>query len=269
MTLFAPTRVGDVDLGIAGRTALVCASTAGLGRATAEALAAEGVNVVISGRRGELAREIAGALPGAQAVPCDITADGAAEFLVEEARRLSGADIDILVLNGPGPKPAAAANISAEDTRAAVETLLVFQQRLVQAVLPGMRRRGWGRIVAIGSYSIVEPLANLALSNIGRSALAAYLKTLATEVGPDGVTVNMVLPGRIDTDRIRALDAAQAGRDGRSVADVAAASAASVPLRRYGTPAEFGAVTAFLCSEQAAYMTGSAVRCDGGVVHHL
>jgi 3-oxoacyl-[acyl-carrier protein] reductase len=252
-----------MDLGLRGRTALVCASTAGLGRATAEALAAEGARVVISGRRAELAAEIAAALPGAEAVPCDVTDPGAATRLAAEATAKLGLPIDIAVLNGPGPKPGAAEDISADDMRAAVESLLVFQQQLVAAVLPGMRERRFGRIVAIGSTSVVEPIAGLALSSIGRSALAAYLKTLANEVAADGVTVNLVLPGRIDTDRVRQLDAAMGGPDR------AARQAAAIPAGRYGDTEEFGAVAAFLCGRQAGYVTGSAIRVDGGLTHGL
>lgn len=258
-----------MDLGLRGRTALVCSSTAGLGRATAEALGAEGVRVVISGRRRELAEQIAAALPGAEAVPCDVTEKGAAVELADAAKRAMGAELDIVVLNGPGPKPATASEIDADDVRAAVETLLVFHQELVAAVLPGMRERGWGRILAIGSGGVAEPIPSLALSNIGRAALAGYLKSLATEVAGDGVTVNMLLPGRMDTDRVRSLDATAAERQQRDVAEVAAAAAASIPARRYGTPEEFGAVAAFLCSQQAGYVTGTATRCDGGAVHHL
>lgn len=258
-----------MDLGLRGRTALVCASTGGLGRATAEALAAEGARVVISGRRGELAEQIAASLPDAVAVPCDVTAPGAAEDLANAARAALGAELDIAVLNGPGPKPAAATEIDADDLRSAVESLLVFQQSLVAQVLPGMRDRGWGRILSIGSSGVLEPIVGLVLSNVGRSALAAYLKSLATQVAGDGVTVNMLLPGRIDTDRVQSLDAARAEREKRAPAEVAAAAAASIPAGRYGTPAEFGAVAAFLCSETAGYVTGSAVRCDGGMLHHL
>jgi len=258
-----------VDLGLRGRTALVCASTAGLGRATAEALAAEGARVVISGRRADKAREIASALPGAEAVECDVTGDGAAARLVAESQEALGAELDIVVLNGPGPKPGGATAVGTGDLRAAVESLVLFQQELTAAVLPGMRERGWGRILSIGSSGVVEPISGLVLSNVGRSALAAYLKTLATEVAGDGVTVNMLLPGRIETDRVRSLDAGRAEREGRAVAEIAAEAAASIPARRYGTPEEFGAVGAFLCSEQAGYVTGTAVRCDGGMVHRL
>jgi 3-oxoacyl-[acyl-carrier protein] reductase len=258
-----------MDLGLRGRTAVVCASTGGLGRATAEALAAEGARVVVSGRRRDHAEEIAAGLPGAMAVPCDLTVAGAAESFVADCRSALGTDPDIMVLNGPGPRPGAASEVGPGDLRTALESLLLVQQELVAQVLPGMRERRWGRILAVGSSGVLEPIPGLALSNIGRSALAAYLKSLATVVAADGVTVNMVVPGRIDTDRVRSLDAARAQREGRDPGDVAAESAAAIPAGRYGTPAEFGAVAAFLCSDPARYVTGSAVRCDGGMVHHL
>lgn len=252
-----------MDLGLRGRTALVCASTAGLGLATAKALAQEGVRVVVSGRRGQVADDIAAALPGAEAVAVDIAESGAAAHLAEAAVDRLGAPLDIVVLNGPGPKPAAAEALSASDTRSALESLLVFQQELVAETLPSMRARHFGRILAIGSTSIVEPIGGLALSSMGRAALAAYLKTLAGEVARDGVTVNLVLPGRIDTDRVRALDAAS------SDPDAAEHSAAQIPAGRYGSPAEFGAVAAFLCGAPASYVTGTAVRVDGGAVRQL
>lgn len=258
-----------MDLGLRGRTALVCASTAGLGRATAETLAAEGARVVISGRRGDLAAEIAAALPGAESVECDITDADAAAHLADDACTALGADVDIVVLNGPGPRPGGAVEIDGDDLQDAVDSLLKFQQALVGHLLPAMREGGWGRILSIGSSGVVEPLPGLVLSNVGRAALAAYLKTLATEVASHGITVNMLLPGRIDTDRLRSLDAQQAERDGREAADVAAENAARVPAGRYGTPREFGALAAFLCSDLAGYVTGSAIRCDGGLVAHL
>lgn len=258
-----------MDLGLHGKTALVCASTSGLGRAVAEALAAEGVRVVVSGRRADLAMQIAESLDGAVAVPIDMLQPGAAADLVARSRELLGAELDIVVLNGPGPKPCNAVDLDSDVLQAGLDSLLKVQQQLVSLVLPGMRMRRWGRILAVGSSGIAEPLRALALSNIGRAALAAYLKTLATEVARDGVTVNVLLPGRIATDRIRSLDAARAERQGRDVAEVAAASANDVPIGRYGDPEEFGAVAAFLCSERAGYVTGSAVRCDGGLVRHL
>jgi 3-oxoacyl-[acyl-carrier protein] reductase len=257
-----------MDLGITGRHALVCASTGGLGEGVARALAAEGADVVVSGRRAERAREIAAALPSAVGVGVDLTAPGGPAALLDAARAAHG-EIDILVLNGPGPRPAKASAVDTADIVKAVHDLLLVQQELVAAVLPGMRERGWGRIVAIASSGVAQPLTGLALSNIGRTALAAYLKSLATEVAGDGVTVNLVLPGRIATDRLDSLDRAAAERSGRPLEQVRHANATSVPAGRYGTPEEFGAVAAFLCGEPAGYVTGTAVRCDGGLVAAL
>ncbi|MFD5121133.1 SDR family oxidoreductase [Streptomyces sp. NPDC058385] len=257
-----------MDLGIRGRVALVAASTGGLGRAVAEALAAEGASVVVAGRRGELAEEIADQLPEAVAVQADLSAPGGPQALVEAAREAYG-DPDILILNGPGPRPGTAADLDTGDLAAAVDSLLLAQQRLVALTLPAMRSRAWGRILAIGSSGITAPLPGLALSNAGRAALAAYLKTLATEVAADGVTVNLLLPGRIATDRVAALDAARAEREQRPVTEVEAASKATIPAGRYGTPAEFGASAAFLCGAPASYITGTALRCDGGLVRSL
>ncbi|MEU6041777.1 SDR family oxidoreductase [Actinomadura sp. NPDC047616] len=257
-----------MHLGLAGRTALVCASTSGLGRATARALAEEGATVVVTGRSGERAEEVAGELPNAVGVGCDLVADGGAERLLTAAREAVG-DLDILVLNGPGPVPGPARATGTAGIEQAIATLVKPQQILVQGVLPAMLEKGWGRILSISSTSVQAPLANLALSNLGRAALAGYLKTLATEVAAQGVTVNSLLPGRIATPRARQVDEAAAQRTGRPLHEVEAASKAAIPAGRYGEPDEFGAVAAFLCSAQAAYITGTAVRCDGGLVPTL
>ena len=257
-----------MDLGIAGRVAVVAASTGGLGRAVGAALAAEGARVVVSGRRGDLAKQIAAGLPDAIGVEADLTTPQGPRQLADAALAAFG-QVDILVLNGPGPRPGQAAEITDADLAAATDSLLLAQQRLIARALPGMRQRRWGRILAIGSSGVAAPLPGLALSNAGRAALAAYLKTLATEVASDGITVNVLLPGRIATQRVAQLDAARAEREQRQVAEVVAASRASIPMGRYGAPAEFGAVAAFLCGEGAAYVTGTAVRCDGGLVPTL
>ncbi|MFS4091045.1 SDR family oxidoreductase [Streptomyces sp. AF1A] len=253
-----------MDLGISGRVALVAASTAGLGRATARALAAEGARVVISGRRAEVVEREAAALPGAVGIPADLTDPGTPEALVRRTGELLG-PVDILVLNGGGPAPGTAADQTPESLSAAVGSLLLPHQALIRHTLPGMRERGWGRILAIGSSGVNEPLPGLALSNAGRAALAGLLKTLASEVAADGVTVNMLLPGRIATDRVAALDRARAEREHTTVEAVAAAARAAIPAGRYGTPEEFGAAAAFLCSAPASYVTGSQVRVDGGM----
>jgi len=253
-----------MDLGLTGRRALVLGSTGGLGLAVATALAHEGARVVLCGRRGERARELAAGLPGAAGLAVDLTRDGV-DGLVADAEAAIG-PLDVVVLNSGGPPPGGAADLSTDAVRAAVETLLLRQVELVAAVLPGMRSRGWGRILAIGSSGVQAPLPGLVLSNIGRAGLAGYLKTLASEVAADGVTVNMLLPGRFDTDRSTAIDGGRAEREGMSLEEVRDESQRSIPAGRYGDPAEFGAVAAFLCSGPAAYLTGEQIRCDGGYV---
>ncbi|MCR6490790.1 SDR family oxidoreductase [Amycolatopsis sp. OK19-0408] len=257
-----------MDLGLAGRTALVCASTGGLGEGIARALAAEGARVLVSGRRGDRAEAIAAELPGAVGVEADLTAEDGPDRLAAAALAAFG-QVDVLVLNGPGPKPGTAAETTVEDADSAVAALVRPHVKLVSALLPAMRERGWGRILAVGSSGIAAPLPNLALSNLGRAALAGYLKTLATEVAADGVTVNLLLPGRIATDRLTSLDENTAKRTGRPVADVARDAQAAIPAGRYGEPAEFGAAAAFLCGAPASYITGTALRCDGGLVPTL
>jgi len=256
-----------MDLGIAGRTALVLGATSGLGRATSEALAAEGAHVVVVGRRQQLVEELAASLPSAAGVVADLTEPGAPERIVAEAEEAFGG-IDVLVLNGGGPRPGLAADLGEQDVEVAVSLLVRPHVALVRGVLPGMLERGWGRIVAIGSSGVQQPLPNLTSSNLGRAALAGYLKTLAAEVAERGVTVNMVLPGRIDTDRVGQLDQAAAERSGTTPADARASSEATIPLQRYGRPAEFAAVVAFLAGEPAGYVTGEQVRVDGGLVRH-
>src|SRR5918999_400397 len=198
-----------MDTGLKGRTAVVPGASSGLGLAVARALAAEGANVVLGGRRGEL------------------------------------------VLNGGGPPPGLAVDFTPEQLTDAVALLVQPHQRLVRAVLPGMRGRGFGRIVAIGSSGVQAPLERLVASNAARAALAGYLKTLATEVAADGVTVNMVLPGRIATDRITSLDRATAERSGITPEQARTQAESTIPAGRYGSPEEFAAVVTFLASAAA------------------
>lgn len=252
-----------MDLGLTGRVAVVGGAGSGLGLACARALAAEGAHVVLTGRRANLLAEQAAALPSALAVPADLTDPAAPDRVVRAAEEAFG-PVDVVVLNGGGPPPGAAADLDDAAVTGAIESLLLPHRRMVAAVLPGMRDRRHGRIVAVGSSGVQEPLDRLALSNLGRAALAGYLKTLAAEVAADGVTVNLVLPGRIDTGRVAQLDAAAAARAGADPAAVRAASEASIPAGRYGRPEEFAAVVAFLAGDPAGYVTGEQVRCDGG-----
>jgi 3-oxoacyl-[acyl-carrier protein] reductase len=256
-----------MDLGIKGRTAVVLGATSGIGAATAQALAAEGADVVVVGRDGDRARELAASLPSAVGVEADLTDPASTERVVSATREAFG-EIDILVLNGGGPAPGTASAMDADSAQSAVDLLLKPHIALVQRVLDGMIERGWGRIVAVGSSGVQQPLPNLAASNVGRAALAGYLKTLAAEVAGDGITVNMVLPGRIDTARVAQLDRNAAERTGRSVEEARTSSEATIPAGRYGQPEEFASVVAFLASDRAGYVTGEQVRCDGGLVRH-
>jgi 3-oxoacyl-[acyl-carrier protein] reductase len=257
-----------MDLGLGQRTALVCASTSGLGLATAQALADEGAVVVVTSRSVTRAEQVAASLPKAIAIGCDLVSSDGPRQLFEAATDRVG-DIDILVLNGPGPAPGRAVDTDADGVDSAIATLLKPQLELVRSVLPAMMARHWGRILSISSTSVVAPIDNLALSNLGRAALAGYLKTLATEVAAQGITVNSLLPGRIATPRAQQINEAAATTTGVSVAEVERASAGQIPIGRYGQPEEFGAVAAFLCSARASYITGMAIRCDGGLVPTL
>lgn len=251
-------------LGIEGRTAVVLGGTSGLGRAAAAALVEEGARVLVAGRDPD---KTARAAQEVAAVPLvvDLTSPEAADLVVGAAADL-GAGVDILVLNGGGPPPGSAASLTGADVDEATALLVRTHVELVSRLLPGMRERGWGRIVAVGSSGVQQPIDNLARSNLGRAALAGYLKTLAAEVAADGVTVNMVLPGRIATDRLRSLDQGRAERTGLAVEEVSRASQATIPAGRYGRPEEFGAVVAFVASDRASYLTGEEIRVDGGLV---
>lgn len=254
-----------MDLGIAGRVALVLGSTSGLGAAIADALAHEGVKVVVTGRRESVAVERAAQLPDAVGLRVDLADVGAVDALVDDIEQKVG-PIDIAVLNSGGPPPGRAVGVEPQAARDALETLTIRQIELVRRVLPAMRTQQWGRIIAVGSSGVQSPLPGLALSNIGRAGLAAYLKTLAGDVAADGVTVNMVLPGRIATDRIAELDRKRAEREGSDIETVTAESEHTIPMGRYGAPMEFGAVATFLASHQASYITGEQIRVDGGLV---
>jgi 3-oxoacyl-[acyl-carrier protein] reductase len=242
-----------MDLGISGRTAAVAAATAGLGWASAKALVDAGVRVAICGRTRERVDAAVAALgPTAIGVQCDVSnSDGAAMFMSMAAERLGA--IDILVANGPGPKPGNFASLETDDYLPALQQSLLSVVAMCEASVPSMRERGWGRVVAITSVAVRQPIANLMLSNTARAGVTGFLKTLAREVAGDGVTVNSVQPGIHSTDRITQLyggapDATQMG----------------IPAGVMGDPADFGRVVAFLCSESARFVTGVHLPVDGG-----
>lgn len=262
-----------MDLGIAGRVGVVGGASSGLGRACALRLAREGCSLVIWARGSErlerTAQELrdAGA-PRVEVVAADAGRPDAAMLVAERALDVFGG-ADILVLNAGGPPPVLPADLGPDDLRAALQMLAETPVRLANLLVPGMRERRWGRIVAILSWGVREPVANLPLSNMGRSALAAYLKTLSLQVAADGITVNGVLPGRFATPRIQELDRLGAEREGRPVAEVQAQARTVIPAGRDGDPDELGALVAFLCSVPASYISGTLVPVDGGMLKSL
>jgi 3-oxoacyl-[acyl-carrier protein] reductase len=247
-----------MDMGLEGRTAIVCGASSGMGLATAEALAAEGANVVMFGRRRELLEREADRV-GALAVQGDLTIPQHLERLVQATVGAFGG-VDVLVLNGGGPPAGKASTISAAAVEETVALLLTSHVTLVGRCLPHLRESGRGRIVAIESSSVREPLANLALSNAVRPGVVGWLKTLARELGPDGITVNTLAPGSIDTDRLRSLR----GPGGPNAAELE-----SIPLRRLGQASEIATVVTFLASDRAAYVTGAVIPVDGGLTRSL
>jgi 3-oxoacyl-[acyl-carrier protein] reductase len=248
-----------LNLGLEGRTAVVCGASSGMGLAVAEALAEEGANVAMFARRRDLLEREADRI-GALAVRGDLTVPADLEKLVERTLKAFGG-IDVLVNNGGGPPPGPAMGQDAEAFESAVELLLLPVVRLTALCLPHLEQSGRGRIVNIESSSVREPIEGLALSNAVRPGVIGWAKTLAREVGPKGITINTIAPGRIDTDRLAQLYSNDgAARD---------AAQAQIPLRRFGTPEEIARVVCFLASDQASYVTGTVVPVDGGLTRSL
>jgi 3-oxoacyl-[acyl-carrier protein] reductase len=262
-----------MDLGIRGRRALVGGASSGLGRAVAERLAAEGCDLAVTARRGELLDALAADLRArhgirAVAIPADLADPSAPATLADAALEALGG-VDILVLNAGGPPPVQPEATDAQGWATAFQLLATGPIELASRLLPGMRERGWGRVAAILSYAVRQPIDDLAYSNAGRSALVAWLKTVSRAVAADGVTVNGALPGRHGTPRIEQLDRVTAERTGRTIEEVRAAHLATIPARRYGQPEEFAAYVTWLCSVPAAYQTGTFTSIDGGIVAGL
>jgi 3-oxoacyl-[acyl-carrier protein] reductase len=257
-----------MDFGLKGKTALVLGGGGGLGRAIAKSFAAEGAKVAVAG-------------VGSTSIDATLaelrSIGGSSLSLIWDLADLSVIDanitkieselgpVDILINNTGGPPPSTAAGqepaLWAKQFQAMVLSVIAITDR----VLPGMKARGWGRILTSTSSGIIAPIPNLAISNALRMSLVGWSKTLAREVAKDGITANIIVPGRIATARVATLDDARAKREGRSVEEVAAESAATIPVGRYGKPEEYADVVAFLASTRAAYITGSVIRVDGGM----
>jgi len=257
-----------MDLGISGKVALVSASSQGLGKACAAALAAAGARVAILSRRPHELERVAAEIGAAASVCCDLADGGSIAAAAAGVREQLG-PVSILVNNCGGPPPGTFDSITEEQWDHAYQQVFLSTLRMTRAVLPMMREARWGRIVNILSTSVEQPIPGLILSNAFRPALAGWAKTLASELAADNILVNCVCPGRILTARAQSVDEMISRRTGQPIEQVRAAHSAHVPLKRYGQPEEFGQVVAFLASERASYVTGSVIRVDGGAVAGL
>ncbi len=270
-------RRNPVDMGLKGRHALVTGASRGIGRAIARVLVAEGADVLAVARSVEKLQTLAapGAVPAAPPAVgraagslrtrgVDLADAAAIDALAPELART-----DVLVINTGGPPPGRAADITDAQWTQYFKSMFLAGVRLTRHALPGMCARRFGRILIVISSGVQEPIANLALSNALRAALVGWAKTLAGEVAADGVTVNCLAPGNIDTERLAELGRLRAERQGVPVEELRRQAQQAIPAGRFGTPEEFADVAAFLASERAAYVTGTIVRIDGGMMHSL
>ena len=256
-----------MDLGISGKRALVCAGSKGLGRGCAEALAEAGVHIVLNARGADALAATAAAIRATHAVTvttiaADITTQaGRAQVLA------AAGDIDILVTNAGGPPPGLWSDWSRDDFIRAIDANMLTPIALMQALMPAMIARGWGRVVNITSQSVKAPIPQLGLSNAARTGLTGFVAGTARQVAAMGVTINNLLPGIHATDRADALDAGVVKAQGITMTAARQQRAATIPAGRYGTPAEFGAACAFLCSKHAGFIVGQNILLDGGATN--
>ncbi len=257
-----------MDLGINGKIALVTAASRGLGRGCAEQLAAEQCRVAICSRDETAAKQAATEI--ADRTNTEVVGFGADVSKAEDVERLladvkqSLGDPEILVTNAGGPPPGTFASTALEDYEKALNLNLMSAVHLIHGVVPAMKTRGWGRIIAVTSISVKQPIANLLLSNMARAGLTGFLKTISTELAPHGITVNALLPGTHRTSRIDQLIKDTAQRSDKSAEEVYQEMVNNIPSKAIGDPADFGAAAAFLAGIQARYITGQSLLVDGG-----
>jgi 3-oxoacyl-[acyl-carrier protein] reductase len=262
-----------MDLGLKGKRALVMGASKGLGRAIADALAAEGAAVAVSGRDQASLDKVAAELkamgaPAAFGIVADVAKGEQMDALADAAvAKLGG--VDILVLNHGGPTPCVASEITDAALATWFQHIVASPIRIANRLIPEMRKRGWGRVLVVGSTGMQHPIPNLALSNTLRAAVWGWLKTYSGEAAPDGVTMNVIAPGSIQTGRIIENARSRAEKAGTTEDVEMGKMAAEVPAGRIGLPSEFGPMAAFLASEQAGYVTGSMIRVDGGRVRGM
>jgi len=262
-----------VELGLGDKRALVMGSTRGIGNGIATRLAREGARVAVCGREQATAAAAADTInrathAAARGYALDLGDDASVDALIGALNEDFGG-LDIIVCNGGGPPPGSVADVTPEIWARQFQAMFVNQVRIVTAFLPAMRERKWGRILVVSSSGVVQPIPNLGISNSLRSSLIGWAKTLATEVAADGITVNTVLPGRIQTTRVDEIDQAAADRQGKPVEEIVRASQATIPAGRYGTVEEIADVGVFLLSARAGYVTGGITRVDGGMIRSV
>lgn len=258
-----------MDLGIQKKTALVMSSSRGLGEGIAKSLASEGVHVLLTGRNKDRLSKIVDEIEnsGGQAsfVVADLVDPYSVNTIQLAATELPG-KIDIFVANTGGPPPGIISGVDPSSLTKQLEIMVVRIIELSSKIIPDMKAAGWGRILAIGSSGVIQPIPNLGISNVVRSALVGWTKSLSNDLAGSGITVNMLLPGRIHTQRIDELDQTVAEKTGQTLESVRKASKATIPVGRYGKVQEFADTATFICSDRAGYITGSLIRCDGGLI---
>jgi len=267
---FLITRDCSMDMGLGKKNALVMSSSRGLGLGIAEALADEGVNVLLTGRSEDKLKENIEKINNrgggkAYYVRVDLNEPESVALIYAAVQKFLGG-ADIIVNNTGGPPPGKMVDVDIAALPGQLEAMVTRVVQVTDKLLPHMREQKWGRIITIGSSGLIQPIANLALSNLVRASLVGWSKSLSNDLAAEGITVNMLLPGRIDTARVGEIDLAAAKRNNSTVEEVRKASMATIPLARYGTVAEFSAVATFLASKSASYITGSQIRCDGGLI---